>query len=86
MKFLDKSLIILKETILYHVKLYFLRKNCNNCKHLCIRVDYDRFHYYSCNLANKNFILKGSARKKKACTMWEADKETVELINIQKLK
>lgn len=81
MKFLDEFLIIPKETILYHAKLHFLRKNCNNCKHLCIRVDYDRFHYYSCKLASKNFILKGSARKK-ACTMWDADKEILELINM----
>lgn len=81
MKFLDKFLIIPKDIILYHVKLYFLRKNCNNCRNLYIRVDYDRFRYYSCDLASKNFILSRSARRKSACTMWQISEKTLESLN-----
>lgn len=81
MKFLDKSLIIPRGIILYHVKLYFLRKSCNNCRHLCIRVDYDRFRYYSCDLASKNFILSRNARRKSACTMWQINEKTLVLLN-----
>lgn len=80
MKKLLNFTINLKIECYEFVKTYGRNEEGCHEHHLCIKVDYDRFHYYSCNLANKNFILKGSARKKRACTMWEADKETLELI------
>lgn len=68
---LNQALIIPKELILDHIKLYFLKKTCGNCKHLCIRVDWDGFRYTGCSLAREDFIITKNDRKKYSCIGWD---------------
>lgn len=77
---LNQALIIPKELILDHIKLYFLKKTCGNCKHLCTRVDLDDFKYTGCSLACEDFIITRNDRKKYSCIEWKPDKNTLDLL------
>lgn len=77
---LNQALIIPKELILDHIKLYFLKKTCGNCKHLCTRVDWDGFRYTGCSLAREDFIITRNDRKKYSCIEWKPDKNTLDLL------